>query len=45
MTYNGPPPFPQGVTIYPNNAHFALARQFAHETLASQRHFKWPAVR
>jgi Meiotically up-regulated gene 113 len=45
MTYNSPPPFPQGVTIYPNNAHFALARQFAHETLASQRHFKWPAVR
>ena len=45
MTYNGPPPFPQGVTIYPNNAHFALARQFAHETLASLRHFKWPAVR
>jgi hypothetical protein len=45
LTYNGPPPFPQGVTIYPNNTHFALARQFAHETLASQRHFNWPAVR
>jgi hypothetical protein len=42
LTYAGPPPFPQGVTIYPDNAHLALARQFAHETLASQRHFGWP---
>lgn len=45
LTYSGPPPFPQGVTIYPNNAHFALARQFAHETVASQRHFGWPTAR
>jgi hypothetical protein len=45
VTYNGPAPFPQGVPVYPDNAHFALARQFAHETLVSQRHFKWPAVR
>jgi hypothetical protein len=45
FTYDGPPPFPQGVTIYPNNAHFALARQFAHETLASAAHFNWPALR
>jgi len=45
MTYSGPPPFPQGVTIYANNAHFALARQFAHETLASQSHYQWPTGR
>jgi hypothetical protein len=45
LTYDGPPPFPQGVTIYPDNAHLALVRQFAHETLASQRHFGWPVVR
>ena len=24
LTYDGPPPFPQGVTIYPKNAHLAL---------------------
>jgi len=35
LTYDGPPPFPQGVTIYPDNAHLALVRQFAHETVAS----------
>lgn len=38
---NGPAPFPQGVTIYPTNAHFALIRQFAHEVLASVAHFHW----
>jgi hypothetical protein len=41
LEYNGPPPFPQGVTIFPKNAHFALIRQFAHETLASVARFKW----
>ncbi|WP_020476227.1 hypothetical protein [Zavarzinella formosa] len=35
------PPFPQGVTIYPKNAHFALIRQFAHEFLCSAGHYKW----
>ena len=35
------PPFPQGVTIYPKNAHLALIRQFAHELLCSVEHFKW----
>jgi hypothetical protein len=45
MTYDGPPPFPQGVTIYPDNAHLALIRQFAHEVLASHRHFKWPVLK
>jgi hypothetical protein len=40
LTYAGP--FPQGVAIYADNAHLALARQFAHETLASQSHFGWP---
>jgi len=41
LKYNGPEPFPQGVTIYPTNAHFALIRQFAHEVLASVAHFHW----
>jgi hypothetical protein len=44
MTYAGPPPFPQGIPIYPDNAHLALARQFAHETLASQSQFGWPVA-
>jgi hypothetical protein len=44
MTYAGPPPFPQGVPIYPDNAHLALAQQFAHETLASQSQFGWPVA-
>jgi len=43
LQYNGPAPFPQGVTIYPTNAHFALIRQFAHEVLASVAHFRWLA--
>ena len=43
LQYNGPAPFPQGVTIYPTNAHFALIRQFAHEVLASVAHFHWLA--
>jgi len=33
LTYDGPPPFPQDVTIYPKNGNYALVRQFAHETL------------
>jgi hypothetical protein len=42
LEYGGhPPPFPQGVTIYPKNAHLALIRQFAHELLCSVEHFKW----
>ncbi len=42
LEYGGhPPPFPQGVTIYPRNAHFALIRQFAHEFLCSAEHYKW----
>ncbi len=41
LEYDGPPPFPQGVTIYPKNAHLALIRQFAHEILLSVVHFKW----
>lgn len=45
LTYDGPPPFPQGVTIYSDNAHLALVRQFAHEVLASQRDFGWPSLR
>lgn len=41
LEYNGKPPFPQGVTQYPKNAHLALIRQFAHETLLSVAHFTW----
>jgi hypothetical protein len=41
LEYEGEPPFPQGVTQYPKNAHLALIRQFAHETLLSVTHFKW----
>lgn len=41
LEYDGEPPFPQGVTIYPKNAHLALIRQFAHETLSSVTHFNW----
>jgi hypothetical protein len=41
ITYPGAPPFSQGVTIFPKNAHLALIRQFAHEALATVNHFKW----
>jgi hypothetical protein len=44
LTYAGAPPFPRGMTIYPDNAHLALIRQFAHEALASQRKFGWPVT-
>lgn len=41
LTYSGAAPFQQGTTIYPDNAHFALVRQFAYEVLASAEHYKW----
>jgi hypothetical protein len=42
LEYGGQqPPFPQGVTIYPKNAHLALIRQFTHEFCCSAQHFKW----
>jgi hypothetical protein len=41
LQFEGNPPFPQGVTIYPKNAHLSLIRQFAHETIASVNHFNW----
>jgi hypothetical protein len=41
LQYDGPAPFPQGVTIYPKNAHLALIRQFAHETICSIEHYGW----
>jgi hypothetical protein len=41
LEYNGKPPFPQGVTQYSKNAHLALIRQFAHETLVSVAYFEW----
>jgi hypothetical protein len=42
LTYNGPPPFKQGVTQYAENAHFALIRQFSHEILVSAVRYHWP---
>ncbi|WP_236737316.1 helix-turn-helix domain-containing protein [Mycolicibacterium llatzerense] len=41
MTYDGPPPFEQGVTQYANNGHLALIRVFAHEVLATADRFQW----
>jgi hypothetical protein len=41
LEYRGNAPFPQGVTQYPKNAHLALIRQFAHETLLSVDRFAW----
>lgn len=41
LQYEGVPPFPQGVTIFPKNAHLALIRQFAHETICSVNHYGW----
>jgi hypothetical protein len=41
LKYEGAPLFEQGVTHYAENAHLALLRQFAHETLASAQHFRW----
>lgn len=41
LEYDGPAPFPQGVMIYPANAHLALLRQFAHEMLRSSKHYGW----
>jgi hypothetical protein len=43
--YKGPSPFPQRVTIYPDNAHLALVRQFTHEVLVSAQQFAWPVTR
>jgi hypothetical protein len=39
LQFNRSSSYPQGVTIYPSNAHFALLRQFAHETLVSFSEF------
>jgi hypothetical protein len=41
LRYSGPPPFEQGVTQYPKNAHLALLRQFAYEVLATAERFQW----
>ena len=42
LQYHGAPPFEQGVTQWAPNAHVALIRQFAHETLASAKRYGWP---
>jgi hypothetical protein len=41
LQFDGEAPFPQGVTLYPTNAHLALLRQFAHEVLVSSIHYDW----
>lgn len=41
LTYDGDPPFEQGVTQYPSNGHLALLRQFAHEVLQTAEQFRW----
>jgi hypothetical protein len=41
LTYDGPPPFEQGITHYPRNGHLALLRQFAHEVLNTAQQFDW----
>lgn len=41
LTYDGPPPFEQGVTLYPPNGHLALLRQFAFEVLSTAQRFGW----
>jgi hypothetical protein len=41
LTYNGPPPFEQGVTQYPPNGHLALLRQFSYEVLTTAQTFGW----
>ena len=38
---NGNVPFPQGVFIQPQNGHYCLIRQFAHEFFYSVTHFKY----
>jgi hypothetical protein len=44
LEFSGGTPSPQGETIYPENAHLALVRQFAHEVLCSSKHLKWLSV-
>lgn len=41
LTFDGEPPFPQGITLFAQNTHLALIRQFGHEFLAAFNHFKW----
>ncbi|GAB2689550.1 hypothetical protein [Nocardia thraciensis] len=41
LTYSGDAPFPQGVPIFPDNAHLALLRQFTFEVLHSSERYKW----
>jgi hypothetical protein len=44
LTFDGPAPYEQGVFHYATNAHLALIRQFAHETLVSEDHLAWPSI-
>jgi hypothetical protein len=41
LKFSGETPVEQGMTHYAKNAHLALIRQFAHETLVSVAHFTW----
>ncbi|MFE9785194.1 hypothetical protein ACFYO7_07430 [Nocardia salmonicida] len=41
FTFDGPAPYPQGQVIYPDNGHYSLLRQFAHEVLESAERDGW----
>ena len=42
LQFHGKAPYEQGVTHFAKNAHLALLRHFAHETLSSAKRFSWP---
>jgi len=41
LEFDGPEPFPQGVTFYGKNGHLALVRQFGHEVLCTANNNGW----
>lgn len=41
LIFDGPAPYPQGQLIYPDNGHYSLLRQFAHEVLESAARDGW----
>lgn len=41
LGFDGPAPYPQGVTQWAQNGHLALLRQIAHEVLKTAKHYRW----
>lgn len=41
LTFEGEPPFEQGVPQHAPNIHLTLLRQFGHEVLSAASYFKW----